>query len=158
MVKGNRRPSHWDHLLDDPRVHPTARVLFRAVLNELREAGYPVAVVEVYRSPARQRQLYAQGRSDETLREAGYTAREIAAARLAGFTAEKSVVTKKMTPGKHAQGRAMDVAFVLNGVRTYQVPASYWKAYGRIVKKHGLIWGGDWKTFPDRPHCEYRGE
>lgn len=158
MAKSKRLPSHWDHLLNDPRVHPTARTLFRAVLNELREAGYPIAVVEVYRSPERQRQLYAQGRSDDALRKAGYTPQEIAAARLAGFTAGKSIVTKKMTAGMHGQGRAMDVAFVLNGVRTYQVPESYWQAYGRIAKKHGLIWGGDWKTFVDKPHCEYRGE
>lgn len=158
MAKGVRKPDSWDHLLADPRVHPTARALFRAVLAELREMGIPVAVVEVYRSPERQKMLYAQGRSDDHLRAKGFTAQEIAEARQAGHTAEKPIVTKKLTAGMHAQGRAMDVAFVVNGSRTYDVPDSWWEAYGRIAKKYGLVWGGDWKTFPDRPHVEYRGE
>jgi len=153
-----RSASSWDFLLDAPQVHPRARDLFRAVLKELRESGYPVAVVEVYRSPERQRQLYAQGRTDAQLRAKGYSEEEIRQARALGFTAEKKIVTKLMTAGMHGQGRAMDVAFFVNGRRTYDVPSLWWEVYGRIVKKHGLIWGGDWKSFPDRPHCEYRGE
>lgn len=31
----------------------------------------------------------------------------------------------------------------------------FWKDLGRISKKHGLVWGGDWKSFPDVAHVEY---
>lgn len=153
-----RRPSYRDHLLDAPEVHPRARELFKAVLKELREAGYPAVVVEVYRSPQRQRMLYAQGRSDAQLKAKGYTDAEIRAARNAGHTADKPTVTKLMNAGMHAQGRAMDVAWLIDGRLSYNAPEQWWQAYGRIAKKYGLRWGGDWKTFPDRPHCEYRGE
>lgn len=31
---------------------------------------------------------------------------------------------------------------------------SDWSFYGAAVRKVGLTWGGDFKTFLDRPHCE----
>lgn len=158
MATVRRTPAYRDHLLNDPRVHPTARTLFQAVLKELREAGYPAVVVEVYRSPERQKQLYAQGRSDDALRKAGYTAQEIAAARTAGHTAVKPIVTYKMTSGMHGNGRAMDIAWLIDGKLSYNAPDSWWQAYGRIAKKYGLIWGGDWKKIVDKPHVEYRGD
>ncbi len=151
-------PSSRDNLLEHAQVHPQARELFRRVLAELREAGYPICVVEVYRSPERQRMLYAQGRSDAMLKAKGYTESEIASIRKMGYTADKPVVTQKMSAGMHAKGRAMDCAFVVAGKLTWNVPESWWDAYGRVAKKYGLIWGGDWKSFPDRPHVEYRGE
>lgn len=152
------RPESRDYLLDDSRVHPRARELFKGVLRELRESGYPICVVEVYRSPERQRMLYAQGRSDAVLKAKGYTDAEIAEIRKKGFTADKPVVTKLMGAGMHAKGRAMDCAFVVDGRITYAVPQSWWQHYGATSKKYGLVWGGDWKTFKDRPHVEYRGE
>lgn len=153
-----RKPNFRDHLLNAPQVHPRARELFRLVLQELREAGYPAVVIEVYRSPERQKQLYAQGRSDALLRQKGYTAQEIQQARAAGYTADKKIVTKLMNAGMHAQGRAMDVAWLINNRVTYDAPEHWWQAYGRIAKKYGLRWGGDWKQFVDKPHVEYRGE
>ncbi|MCS7301445.1 MAG: M15 family metallopeptidase [Fimbriimonadales bacterium] len=152
-----RKPNFRDHLLGDPRVHPKARELFQLVLKELREAGYPAVVVEVYRSPERQRMLYAQGRTDAQLKAEGYTEQEIRAARAAGRSASKPVVTKRKD-GMHAQGRAMDVAWLINNRISWDAPEQWWQAYGRIAKKYGLRWGGDWKTFPDRGHVEYRGE
>lgn len=152
------KPESRDHLLSDARVHVRARELFRAVLRELRELGIPVCVVEVYRSPERQRQLYAQGRTDEALRLKGYTEEEIRRARMAGYTASKPVVTRVMGAGMHGRGRAMDCAFVVDGKLRYNVPESWWEIYGQVAKKHGLVWGGDWKSIVDKPHVEYRGE
>ena len=140
-----------------PQVHPTARTLFIRVLQELVELGYTPVVVEVYREPQRQRYLYAQGRSGEALRRAGLTAAEIAAARQLGHTADKPRVTGVLS-SMHTRGRAMDIAWLVNGKVTYQVPDSWWQTYGAIARKHGLIWGGDWRRLVDRPHVEYRGE
>lgn len=128
------------------------------MLKEVREAGYPIIVVEVYRSPQRQRALYAQGRSDSTLKQKGYSAEEIAQYRQQGYTSTKPVVTRVLSAGMHSQGRAMDCAFVVDKRITYTVPEIWWRIYGATAKKYGLIWGGDWKRIKDRPHIEYRGE
>lgn len=140
-----------------PCVHPTARTLFIRVLEELLSIGLIPVVVEVYRSPERQRMLYCQGRSDTALLAKGFSKAEIQKAREAGYTANKPRVTSTLNT-MHAKGRAMDCIFVQNGVATYNLPESVWQTYGSVAKKHGLVWGGDWKTFPDRPHIEYRGE
>ncbi len=148
-------PKQRDHLLYHPRVHPVARQLFLATLNEVRLV-YPAVVVEVYRSPTRQRMLYAQGRSDAQLRRIGFTQEEIEQARQRGYTQNKPRVTYVLQ-GRHTQGKAMDIAFLVDGKLTWNVPLTWWRTYGAIAKKHGLVWGGDWKM-RDYPHVEYRGD
>ena len=143
--------------LNDPNVHPTARLLFRRVLEELVSLGYNPVVVEVYRSPTRQRALYAQGRTDKQLLAKGYTQSEIQQYRNAGYTADKRVVSYTLD-SMHSKGRAMDIAWLIDGTVTYNAPSSWWDMYGAIARKHGLIWGGDWRTLKDKPHVEYRGE
>lgn len=51
---------------------------------------------------------------------------------------------------------AMDVAIYENG--KYLSKGSEWqyKTYGNIAKKRGLMWGGDWKSFFDPAHIEYK--
>jgi len=146
----------WEKL-NHPMVHPVARELFKRVLNELVSLGYNPVVVEVYRSPEKQRMLYAQGRTDQQLRAKGYTTAEIQAYRKLGYTADKRKVSYTLS-SMHSRGRAMDIAWWVNGKLTYNVPDSWWKLYGSIAQKHGLVWGGSWKTFVDRPHIEYRGD
>ena len=143
--------------LNDTNIHPTARMLFQRVLEELVSLGYTPVVVEVYRSPTRQRALYAQGRTDKQLLAKGYTQSEIAQYRKAGHTADKRIVSYTLD-SMHSKGRAMDIAWLVDGRITYDVPNSWWNVYGAIARKHGLHWGGDWKSFKDKPHIEYRGE
>ena len=151
------KPIRGIEKLNDMNVHPTARLLFKRVLDELVSLGYNPVVVEVYRSPTRQRMLYAQGRTDKQLLAKGYTQSEIAGYRKAGYTAEKRVVSYTLD-SMHSKGRAMDIAWLVDGRTTYDVPNSWWEMYGAIARKHGLHWGGDWKSFRDKPHIEYRGE
>jgi RHS repeat-associated protein len=51
---------------------------------------------------------------------------------------------------------AMDVAIFENG--KYLNKGSEWqyKTYGNVAKKQGLMWGGDWKSFFDPAHIEYK--
>lgn len=123
----------------------------------LRVAGYPAVIVEGYRSAARQRALYAQGRTAKQLKARGFTDDEITKHREAGYTADKRIVTKTLK-SMHTRGRAIDIAFLVNGKISYSVPESYWTAIGTHAKKIGLVWGGDWKSFPDKCHVEYRGD
>ena len=51
-------------------------------------------------------------------------------------------------------GHAVDCAFLVNDMITWEVPDSWWEAYGSLCKAVGLRWGikiGDWI---DRPHAE----
>jgi peptidoglycan L-alanyl-D-glutamate endopeptidase CwlK len=150
QVRGIEKLNHLN-------VHPTARLLFQRVLEELVSLGYNPVVVEVYRPPTRQRALYAQGRTDAQLLAKGYTRAEIEQYRKMGYTADKRIVSYTLD-SMHSKGRAMDIAWLVNGKITYSVPNSWWDIYGAIARKHGLIWGGDWKSFKDKPHIEYRGE
>jgi len=146
-----------DCLLDNPNVHPVARRKFQAVLSDVRGHGLPLLVWEVWRSRGRQRMYYAQGRSDERLRNAGFTEQEIKAYRKAGYTADKPVITNLVTPKMHGQGKAMDCCWLVDGKPTWTVDREWWETYGKAAKAHGLVWGGDWKM-RDLPHVEWRGE
>ena len=144
-----------DHLLDDQRVNEVFRRKAKAVLRDVRGWGLPLAVVEVFRTKGRQRMLYAQGRSDERLRNAGFTEQEIKAYRKAGATPDKPVVTHLVNPQKHGRGMAMDCAWMVAGSLTWSVPMDWWEKYGASARAHELIWGGDWKM-RDLPHVELR--
>ena len=50
----------------------------------------------------------------------------------------------------------MDVAIYENG--KYLTKGTEWQymTYGNIAKKRGLMWGGDWKSFFDPAHIEYK--
>lgn len=144
-----------DHLLDDERVHPVFRRKAKAVLADVRGHELPLYVVEVFRTRGRQRMLYAQGRTDAQLRAVGFTEKEIAAYRRAGYSADKPVVTNSVSPYAHGRGLAMDCAWLVDGRVRWDAPAEWWEKYGSAAKAHGLIWGGDWKM-RDMAHVELR--
>lgn len=125
---------------------------------DLQKQGIVPVVTEVYRTPKRQKMLYAQGRTDDYLLKKGYTLDEIIEARKAGYTAEKPIVTNTLS-SKHIDGRAMDITFAgKDGKPHYEWPNEVWQKYGDAARKYGLEWGGDWKKFSDRPHVEYNEE
>jgi hypothetical protein len=97
-----------------------------AVLADCRGQGYPLYVVEGYRTKARQLYLFLCGK------------------------------TRLKYPVYHGHGVAMDCAFVVNGRLTYAVRQAWWDAYGSACAAHGLEWGGDWSgSWCDRPHCQW---
>lgn len=144
-----------DRLLDDERVNPTFRRKAKAVLADVRGQGLPLFVVEVFRTRGRQRMLYAQGRSDARLRAVGFTDKEIAAYRRAGYTADKPIVTNSVSPYAHGRGLAMDCAWLVDGKVRWDVGDDWWATYGSAAKTHGLVWGGDWHM-RDMAHVELR--
>lgn len=48
-------------------------------------------------------------------------------------------------------GRAVDCVFWVEGKVSWEGP---WSLYGETAKDLGLVWGGEWKSLPDRPHIE----
>lgn len=60
-------------------------------------------------------------------------------------------VTKKSRHNA-VPAEALDVAVVVGGKVSWD-PAQY-APLGPLAAKHGLVWGGDWPHFKDRPHLE----
>lgn len=73
-----------------------------------------------------------------------------------GRTKPGSIVTNAGA-GKsyHNYGLAFDFEMITNG-KTDWVVGPHWLKVVEIMKKHGMSWGGDFKTLPDAPHFENR--
>lgn len=54
----------------------------------------------------------------------------------------------------HIKGIAIDFAPYKDGKIWWNAPNTVWAEMGKIGKKHGFSWGGDWKGFVDKPHFE----
>jgi peptidoglycan L-alanyl-D-glutamate endopeptidase CwlK len=108
---------------------PTVKKRAETFLVKAKEAGFNLRITDGYRSFDRQNELYAQGRT-----KAG------------------SIVTNaKGGDSLHNFGMAFDVVDKDKG---YNID---WNKVGQIGRDAGLEWGGDWKSFQDRPHFQYTG-
>lgn len=101
------------------------------VLEEMELLGYPMRIVEGYRSIERQNKLYSQGRSTNGL----------------------IVTNAKGGESLHNYGVAVDLVFKKEG---YNATIRQWETFGVIAEKHGFEWGGRWKNFIDKPHIEMK--
>lgn len=98
-------------------------------VEEMKLMGLPIRIVEGFRSPERQDQLYAQGR-----------------------TKPGNIVTNaRAGESLHNYGVAVDIVFRKQG---YDATEDQWLAAATIGKSLGFDWGGDWKDFVDKPHFE----
>ena len=86
--------------------------------------GVPFRLVEGYRSPERQTELFNQ---------------------------RPKVTNAKAGESLHQYGVALDIYPTLKG---YNTPLSEWRMIAFEFKKLGYEWGGDWKRFTDKPHFE----
>lgn len=101
-----------------------------AVIRDLAGHGISAVVIEGKRTAARQRELYAQGR-----------------------TTPGPIVTKTLK-SKHIEGKAADIWFVVKGKVTCKVPARYWELLARSARAHELTTGVDWGW--DKAHVELK--
>lgn len=152
-IKAKAVKKTMNKLLMAPGVNKVFARKAQAVLDDLKGHGYDVRPTQVLRSASLQRLYYAHGRSDAALKEAGFTALEIAKYRRQGALATSKRITGTLK-SKHIDGVAMDVAFYVDGKITWDDSYSGWAVYGKACKAHELTWGGSWKTFKDLPHCE----
>lgn len=109
------------------RLRPDVGDLAYSLVYWMRYFGAVVRVSEGVRSGARQRELYAKGR-----------------------TAPGPIVTK-VKVSKHQLGRAFDIDFV--GYHPDAVPREWWDFAGYVGEALGLTWGGRW-SFRDYRHFE----
>ena len=82
----------------------------------------------------------------ETVRDAAYQR----------MLAEKGYAAKgAVTPSFHAEHAGLAFDICKNEVgHEYDDPA-FFARMGKIGKRVGFSWGGDWGSFPDRPHFQW---
>jgi len=116
-------------------LHPLIRTKVYSFIKQCKAKGYNVRITEGLRSFDRQRKLYIQSRLNN----------------------KPKVTNAKAGHSYHNYGLAFDVITYHSGCKQninnciYNTPP----AVVTIAKSLGFSWGGDWKTFKDKPHFQY---
>jgi peptidoglycan LD-endopeptidase CwlK len=125
----------WPRLVG---VHPVMIRKLTRVLMAMEALGYPMKPVQGVRTAEEQAALYAIGRT-----KPGKI-----------VTNADGVTNKSNHQSKDdGYGHAVDCVFLTNGQPDWSDDLP-WSTYGRCATAVGLRWGGDWKSFIDRPHVE----
>lgn len=112
-------------------LHPKLQKILPTIIKACESQGLPVLITDGMRTKAEQDALYAQGR-----------------------TAAGQIVTNVAYPNSmHNWGVAMDFCRNVRG-KEYDDSDSFFARVASIAKAYGMEWGGDWKTFPDKPHLQ----
>ena len=112
-------------------LHPEMRERCLAFIEACRKSGLIVGISQTWRSKAEQDELYAQGR-----------------------TKPGSIVTNCRYPySPHNWGVAFDI-YRNDGQGAYNDADGWFKRCGQVGKRLGLFWGGDFRSFVDKPHFE----
>jgi hypothetical protein len=109
------------------------RAKVNAVLAELQQNGFKPYIVYGWRSVDVQKQLVADGRSK---------------VRFSFHNAQKP----DGTPASYAA----DIVDRRWGWTEAAERNGFWRALGEAARAQGLVWGGDWKSFPDVAHIQGR--
>lgn len=118
---------------DKTKLHPELQEIVKQFETRCKEAGLNVLITETYRSKAEQDAIYAKGR-----------------------TTPGNIVTNCRYPSSpHCWGVAFDFCRNIRG-REYDDSDGFFKHCGEIGKSLGLFWGGDFRSFVDKPHLELK--
>nr|WP_317356445.1 M15 family metallopeptidase [uncultured Tyzzerella sp.] len=112
-------------------LHPDVQHIIPNFLEECKKQGLIVKITDTLRTKNEQDNLYAQGRTKPG----------------------KIVTWVKYPYSNHNWGMAFDICRN-DGKGAYNDNDGWFKKVGKIGKKFGLDWGGDWKNTPDKPHFE----
>jgi hypothetical protein len=115
---------------------PLFRAAIMRVLAAVRAAGFDPVVYESLRSGERQRYLYGFGRQyDEP-----------------GDPRGRVTNSSDFDETWHGFGLAVDI---ISESLKWSAGEPFWRALGAAARDEGLVWGGDWPTFKDRPHVQW---
>lgn len=118
---------------DKSKLHPELQEIVKEFESKCKAAGLNVLITETFRTKAEQDALYAKGR-----------------------TAPGKIVTNcKYPTSPHCWGVAFDFCRNVRG-REYDDSDDFFRKCGEIGKKLGLFWGGDFRSFTDKPHLELK--
>lgn len=115
-------------------LHEFIRERARKFIEECKFGEWQAFMTDGYRTAKEQAELYAQGRTKSG----------------------KRVTNAKAGESVHQYRLAFDIAFVNKKGEVSWNPLLYIQA-GKIAKKYGLEWGGNWLQFKDMPHFQDTG-
>lgn len=124
-----------DHLYPEFRAKVELVLADLALYAQKHMLGYSWRVVEGYRTAKYQRSLYAQGR-----------------------TRKGPIVTNAdgyKNESKHQSSLAVDIVPYHGHEFDWDGKREWWEYLGHCARKHGLEWGGDWKSFVDKCHVQW---
>lgn len=104
----------------------------RKWIERCKAAGLNVLITSTVRDREYQAYLYAQGR-----------------------TRPGSIITNAKTPTFHADTAGLAFDFCKNVKGHEYDDADFFKKAAMIAKEMGFSWGGDWKSFVDKPHIQW---
>jgi peptidoglycan L-alanyl-D-glutamate endopeptidase CwlK len=112
---------------------PKFRLAVDRTLAAMHRDGFDPVVAETLRTEDRQAFLYGFGRD---------------------YDDGRGIVTNSRTAAQtwHGYGLAADI---ISATRRWNAAADFWQALGIHARANGLEWGGDWASFPDRPHVQW---
>ena len=138
----------------DKSIQSAANKAYKAMNNStiLKNLGVEkVVIVETKRDLAVQMAYYSRSRmKDPKFVKAMYKA----AGLYEPTISECNTANTQTLNSNHIKGIAIDFAPYKNGKIWWNAPDLVWNEMGRIGKKYGFSWGGDWKDFKDKPHFE----
>jgi hypothetical protein len=114
-------------------MEPGLRAKVRLILSTLVQSGFQPKVFYGWRSVAVQERLFAEGRSK---------------VRFSFHNAQK--------PDGTPHAYAADIVDKRWGWNDDAEKHGFWKALGKAANASGLVWGGDWNSFPDVAHVQSR--
>lgn len=120
---------------DTSLLHWKVQELLKQLIINCKKRGVEFKVISTVRDLEYQKYLYAQGR-----------------------TRKGNIVTNIEKPSFHWDkvGLAFDVVPVVNGKIDWNANKEY-QIIGEEGRKLGFTWGGDWKSFSDKPHFQLDG-
>ena len=113
-------------------LRPDVAANCRKWLERCKAAGLNVLITNTVRDKEYQEYLYAQGR-----------------------TRPGSIVTNGRTPTFHADTAGLAFDFCKNVKGQEYDDVHFFLKAAAIAKEMGFSWGGDWKSFPDKPHIQW---
>lgn len=116
-------------ITDLQALHPYFRDRINELIATCREKGIELAIVETYRTHAKQNEYKVMG---------------------------KKYTSSGAGRSKHQYGLAVDVVPIIDSVAVWDSPA-LWKKIGIAGEKLGLRWGGRWRKPYDPGHFEWTG-
>lgn len=137
-------------------LHPLVGVMLEVALRDIKKAGITPLVVETYREPERQRELYCQGRAVAECVKVGIPK---------DFAEKHCIKGSKVTwtlKSLHIERLAVDVIPQRKDAKGKWI--AIWDAKDKetlkiieIMGKYGFEAGANWKTTPDSPHFQVKG-
>lgn len=133
------------HIWPEFREKLAACLVYLNTYLSVHHPGYSAKMIEGFRSTARQKELYAEGRTTPG----------------PGATKDNplgSTVTQKngtTNPSNHQSAMAGDIGIFKNGKYIEEPPSDIWAQLQHAAHVNGLTSGSDWHGFVDQPHLEW---